>query len=207
MTPRVVQNFRGYRAIIVAEGPEAVGVLPATLGNLGLCVEFCPPTAGIVALDVASLNPEADIVLVDGDVNGAIQNAALPVPTIGLVGIEAPGRLRALLSYGATAFLRKPVHVSSVFTALFLGVNQFLQRTALVHQLNEHDRRRQRRRSVLKAILRLMRENGIDDDAAYALLRRRSMESRCSVEDYCEQLLSQPEAGMAPEYQARSRVR
>ncbi|MBZ9772537.1 ANTAR domain-containing response regulator [Mesorhizobium sp. CO1-1-8] len=177
-----------------------------------MSVEFCPLIAGVAALDVAALNPETDIILVDGDLNGAIQNTssattALPVATIGLVGIEAPGRLRALLSCGATAFLRKPVHVSSVFTALFLGVNQFLQRGALVHQLDEHDRRRQRRRSVLKAILRVMKQNGIDDDAAYAHLRRKSMERRCSIEDYCEELISRPEAATAPEYQAASQVR
>lgn len=197
MTTRVAQNFRGCHALVIAEMTPAVGVLPTALQNLGLSVEFCPLSNGVATLDLGSLNAESDIIFLNGDLNGALQppttGSALPVPVIGLVGIEAPGRLRGLVNHGVTAFIRKPVHVSSVYTALFLGVNQFMQRDEMLRQLNEHNRRRQRRRLVVKATLFMMKAMRIDDDAAYAILRRESMRRRRSIEDYCEEFLSHPE--------------
>jgi len=41
----------------------------------------------------------------------------------------------------------------------------------------------------VKAIVLIMHQAGVDDDEAYALLRRESMRSRQSLEDYCDALL------------------
>jgi AmiR/NasT family two-component response regulator len=89
-----------------------------------------------------------------------------------------------------TAFLRKPIYAGAVYTTLFLGVNQYLQRKALADQLSEHQDRRRRRRLVIKTIVRIMERHSVDDDEAYAILRRDSMRSRLSLEDYCEQYLA-----------------
>lgn len=195
MAPRLLQNFNGGLALIVTANPSAVEALETTLAKLGVAAEYPAIVDGRAQLDIAALNPERDIVFIDGDLDGVLaidieEPARLPpVPVIGLVGVEAPSRLKNLINLGATSFLRKPVHGAAVYTSLFLGINQFLLRAELNGRLEEMDRRRRGRRSVIKAIVDLMNRAGIDDDEAYDRLRRESMRSRLSLEEYCEDYL------------------
>lgn len=185
-TLRLVQNFHGMRALVATAVPEPSGsTLTMVLERLGLEVVALHSPAAMPA----GLQPERDVMVVDGDLDLALLqwgDGHAPVPVIGLVGIEAPGRLRALTQLGATAFLRKPVHGSAVYSALYLGVNAHRQRRQAEDRIAEHERRWRGRRYVIKAILHLMRSQNLDDDAAYEVLRRVAMQSRLGIEDYCE---------------------
>lgn len=195
MNFRPLQNFKGGRAIIVAKRSGWEGPLETTLAKLGVSSEYPEIMAGRVQLDVAGLQPERDILFIDGDLDGAVaievdQASCLPpAPVIGLVGVEAPSRLKALVNLGATSFLRKPVHGGAVYTALFMGINQFLLRSEMYARLRDLEERRRGRRAVVRAIILLM-QSGLDEDAAYSQLRRESMRARQNVELYCEELLS-----------------
>ncbi|MCB4768459.1 ANTAR domain-containing protein [Ancylobacter sp. Lp-2] len=192
MAPRLLQNFNGGRAHIVTSNPTAVEALHVTLGKLGVSACFPALIDGRADLDPATLQAERDILFVDGDLDNPLAldidagSRQPPVPVIGLVGVEAPSRLKHLVNLGATAFLRKPVQGGAVYTALFLGINQFLLRGDLRARLDDMDRRRRGRRAVVKAIIAHMQDAGVDDDEAYECLRRESMRSRQSLEDYCE---------------------
>ncbi len=195
IAPRLLQNFNGGRALIVTANRNAVEALDVTLAKLGVGAEYPDIVEARAEIDFATLNAERDILFIDGDLDVAVATepnevSRLPlVPVIGLVGVEAPSRLKNLINLGATAFLRKPVHGAAVYTALFLGINQFLLRGDMHGRLEEMERRRRGRRSVVKAIVALMTDAGVDDDEAYNRLRRESMRSRRSLEDYCEEYL------------------
>ncbi|MFG1192749.1 MULTISPECIES: ANTAR domain-containing response regulator [Xanthobacter] len=195
MSRNLLQNFRGARALIVASGEGGIDTLESVLGKLGLVVARADvPEAGR-HLDLALVEERADLLFIDGDLDSVLPcdlGAARtpPVPVIGLVGIEAPGRLKALMNQGATAFLRKPVYAGAVYTTLFLGVNQYLLRKEMASELNAQQDRRRRRKAVIKTILLLMEEHHVDDDEAYVMLRRDSMRRRQSLEDYCEDYIS-----------------
>ena len=196
IAPRLLQNFRGNRALVVVAARSMVESLEPTLGKLGLSVDYPALVDGKANLSAYDLQPERDILFVDGDLASPLDPcpaSMLPfVPIIGLVGVEAPSRLKALMMLGATAFLRKPVHAGAVYSALFVGINEFLRRRYLEARLEEHERRRHARRSVVKAILRLMQAKGLDDEEAYRQLRRDSMASRQTLEAFCEAFLAQP---------------
>lgn len=195
MAPRLLQNFNGGRALVVTANRSAVEALDMTLAKLGVAAEYPEIVEMRAEIDFATLNPERDILFIDGDLDVGVATepdevSRLPlVPVIGLVGVETPGRLKNLINLGATAFLRKPVHGAAVYTALFLGINQFLLRSDMHGRLEEMERRRRGRRSVVKAIVALMTDAGVDDDEAYNRLRRESMRSRQNLEDYCEEYL------------------
>ena len=110
---------------------------------------------------------------------------------IGLVGVEAPSRLRTLVTAGATAFLPKPVYGGSVYSALYLGVNEHARRARLQADLDELEARRRLRRHVIRAVVDLMAARGIDDEAAYQIIRREAMRERLGLETYCERLALQ----------------
>jgi AmiR/NasT family two-component response regulator len=196
MTFRLLQNFKGGRALVVTRQAGSEGALGTTLAKLGVTCEYPEIVGGRAQIDIAALLPERDILFVDGDLEGAVAievnpvSKLPPVPVIGLVGVEAPSRLKALVNLGATSFLRKPVHGGAVYTSLFMGINQFLLRSDMYERLQSLESRRRGRRAVIRAVVLLMQDTGLNDDDAYSQLRRESMRARQSLELYCEEFLS-----------------
>jgi AmiR/NasT family two-component response regulator len=193
--PRLLQNFRGARAIVVTDRAASVDVLTTTLSRLGVNTDPADIVESIAAIDLVTLQPERDFIFLDGDIgDGAVLPLSPigrlpPAPIIGLLGVSAPSRLKALMRAGATSFLRKPIHGAAVYPALFVGVNEFHRHRHLEALLEDQNRRRRGRRDVVKAIVRTMSDYGIDDDEAYDLLRRRCMKTRQTMEDFCKDLV------------------
>ncbi|MGA7806618.1 ANTAR domain-containing response regulator [Bradyrhizobium sp.] len=195
MTFRLLQNFKGGRALIVTRRCGWEATLETTLAKLGVGSEYPEIAGGRARIDVAALQPERDVLFVDGDLEGVVAievdpaSRLPPAPVIGLVGVEAPSRLKALVNLGATSFLRKPVHGGAVYASLFMGINQFLLRSEMAERLSDLEARRRGRRAVVRAIISLM-QSGLDEDGAYDLLRRESMRARQNLELYCEEFLN-----------------
>jgi AmiR/NasT family two-component response regulator len=196
MTSRLLQNFKGGRALVVTARGGWESTLETTLAKLGVSTEYPEIVGGHAQIDVGSLQPERDILFVDGDLEGAVAIEVNPVsrlppaPVIGLVGVEAPSRLKALVNLGATSFLRKPVHGGAVYTSLFMGINQFLLRSDMYARFHDLEERRRGRRAVIRAVILLMQQDGLDEEGAYSQLRRESMRARLNLELYCEEFLS-----------------
>lgn len=183
--PRIIQNFIGYRATIATEQPAAVDQLEDMLAKLGISCAIAGIADGKLQIDPG----DKDVLFIDSDLNVAVETGVLEpsrcLPVIGIIGVEAPSRLRSLMQLGATATLRKPVHRATVYSALFVGINEFRRRRYLADRLEEHERRRLLRKSLVKAVLMVMQRSGIDHAAAYDHLRRESMRSRQSIEEFC----------------------
>ena len=135
-------------------------------------------------MSASDLDPDRDIVFLDADqpinpapllLPGANLTAA---PVIGIVGVEAPSRLKLLAEAGATAILRKPIQAGTVYSALFLGVNNHRRLKSAETRLAIGDRKRRGRRFLIKAVVALVQARGLSDDDAYAELRRESMRRR-----------------------------
>jgi AmiR/NasT family two-component response regulator len=82
------------------------------------------------------------------------------------------------------------VHGGAVYTSLFMGINQFLLRAEMNERLQGLEERRRGRRAVIRAVILLMQQDGLDEDGAYSQLRRDSMRARQNMELYCEEFLS-----------------
>ncbi len=191
---RAIQNFRGFRGVWWGPRVAAAETLAGALSRLGLTLAY------LDVIGAPAINAESDILFIDGD---GIFDPALfvrpgrllpPVPVIGVVGVEAPSRLKALADIGATALLRKPIHPATVYSALFLAANNHARFNRLEARLAEHDRRRSGRRYLIRAVIGLMNRNGMDDEEAYAFLRRESMRLRIGVEDYARSVCLEFEA-------------
>jgi AmiR/NasT family two-component response regulator len=86
--------------------------------------------------------------------------------------------------------LHKPVRSSGIYSALFFAVNEHHRRAEVTERLRALEGRRGARRFVHKALLQLMREHGIDDEDAYAMLRKESMRQRTTVEELATRILA-----------------
>lgn len=193
MAPHLIQNFKGYHASIFGSQSSLTDTLESALARLGLGNVRSYDADAITDIHFDSFSPQRDVLFVDSDIEfvAALSKSANlsppPAPIIGLVGIGTPGRLKGLLNIGCTAFLGKPVHDAAVYSALFLGINQFQARHEMEWRIEEQERRRRGRRWVIKAVVALMRQSAVCDDEAYAKLRQDSMRVRMNLETYCEQ--------------------
>jgi AmiR/NasT family two-component response regulator len=210
--PRLLQNVSGMRAIVITDHAASVDVLTTALDRLSVAVDRADIAESIAAIDVATVRKERDVIFIDGDI---IDGAALPLseigglppaPVIGLVGVSAPSRLKALMRTGASAFLRKPIHGAAVYPALFVGINEHRRQGYLESLLLDQERRRRGRRDVVKAIIRTMSEYGVDDDEAYDLLRRHCMKARQTMEDFCKDLVRSTDGQEHGEFVPRRRI-
>lgn len=189
---RYVQNFRQRRALVLSNDVRATETIMAMVTRLGMSPEHLSSHDGELRNLLDAAKPQQDVLFLDGDLNlfpemthNAV-NEQSQVPVVGLVGIEAPSRLRMLMQLGATAFLSKPVHSGSIFSALYLAINTFEQKADLQLSIVELEKRRRYRRHVIKAVTVVMKSHSLDDEGAFALLRKESMRARLSLEAYCE---------------------
>ena len=194
MTRRLRQNFSGMRATILQAADRNRTVLMETLTKLGLEVSPVDPAAEPNALKAALTR--ADIVFFDADIREAPQLPSgvdlAPMPLVVIIGLETPSRLQHAFELGPSAILHKPVRSSGVYSALFFAVNEHGRRAEALARLKGLEDRRGARRYVHKALLHLMRERDLDDEAAYALLRKESMRQRVSVEELAMRMLADP---------------
>jgi AmiR/NasT family two-component response regulator len=191
---RYVQNFRQRRALILSRDARAIEAISTMVARLGMSVEALSPEDCSLPLLPTGAEAQRDVLFLDGDLNvlpeagqsGTGGGMQIHFPVVGLVGIEAPSRLRSLMQFGATAFLSKPVHSGSVFSALYLAVNTFETMAGLRLSVEELEHRRRYRRHVIKAVTLVMKSHSLDDEGAFALLRKEAMRARLSLEAYCE---------------------
>lgn len=190
-THRLIQNFRRSQGLLWASADFNADAFGRTLLRLGVSLKRVEHVKG------SELDPDRDIVFLDAD--QAINPVPLlhpgtnlsAAPVIGIVGVEAPSRLKLLAEAGATAILRKPVQGATVYSALFLGVNNYRRLRSAEVRLAVGDRKRRARRFLIKAVVALVQGRGLSDDDAYAELRRESMRRRVDLEEFCEALFQQ----------------
>ncbi|MEK0085789.1 ANTAR domain-containing response regulator [Benzoatithermus flavus] len=188
MSRRLVQNFRGMRAL-VALGPDRNrAVLLDTLGKLGLeAVPVEAPLGGETADGAGLVLFDADAG--EGELLPWLPGTA-PVPLVAVIGLETPSRLQRAFDHLPCAVLHKPVRANGVYTALFFAINEHRRRQELAASLRALEARHGARRFVIKAVLRLMERHGIDDEQAYRRLRKESMRQRLTVEELAVRVLA-----------------
>ena len=185
MSGGVIKNFRGLRARVIHAEDDNRARLAATLDKLGLEVTAVVPGAPV--------DGDCDLVLFDADEGaGHAFGADAPpdLPCIALIGSEAPSRLARVVNQRAVSHILKPVRSAGVYTAVFLAVNEFRQRQRLQREAEVLRQRLAGRRVVTRAVVRLMRLCGIEEDAAYGWLRDEAMRRRIPIEDMARESLA-----------------
>jgi AmiR/NasT family two-component response regulator len=124
-----------------------------------------------------------------------------PMPTVALIGSEAPGRIEWALSMGADAPMLKPIGGSGAYAALLLARAAFESRRALEAEAEALRARVGERQTVVRAVLLLV-ATGLGEEAAYAELRRRATAQRVTIEAAARGLVQDPRGGRAVDRRA-----
>lgn len=182
-------NFRGWRALICHHGDRNRDDLRGQLQRLGLRVTVRWPPQPISP-------DEADVVFFDADEGMddmfGWPRGAPPMPLVALVGSEAPGRLEWMLSHAPSAYLVKPVRSTGVFAVLVVADHNFRRDRDLAEAVEAMKARLGARKLVFEALLIVMQRLSLSHEHAYALLRRRSMALRMTVEQLSALAVNDP---------------
>jgi AmiR/NasT family two-component response regulator len=192
VTSRVIKNFRGMRVAVLHAPDRNRQVIVETLTRLGLATTAIDPQTEPV--DAGGIIQSANMLFFDADspdcsfALGA--GGEMPIPTIAVLGLETPSRLERTLHLQPTALVHKPVRATGLYTAIFFAANQHQRHHELRARLTDLEARHSSRRLVIKAVVALIEQYGIDDEQAYKILRRESMQRRLTVEEFAAKLLA-----------------
>jgi AmiR/NasT family two-component response regulator len=189
-----IPSFRGLHAQIAHTAGADRTLLQTQLERLGLRVSTVDELPG-------PPGPDVDVLFFDADRSASRpedDEGALPcaIPTIALIGSEAPGRLEALLRRQPSAYLMKPVRRTGIYSCLAIAIHQFAVLRQSNRRLQAAEDRVRLRRKVISAVVRLMQREQLSEDAAFQLLQRGAMARRISIEALSLQIISdrQPSA-------------
>jgi two-component system, response regulator / RNA-binding antiterminator len=180
-----ILDLAGARAAILHRPHATVAALTRQLTAIGLMAETYWP----------ELPPDfdADFLFFDVDMGFDGQfpwsDGASPMPLIGLIGSEAPGRVEWSLARGAHAQLLKPVGDSGAYSALLIARAGFDAQHRLAAEIDQLRDRLAGRETVVRAVMALVAQ-GLSDDEAFARLRRLATDRQESFEAAAERVLA-----------------
>lgn len=195
MTRAPIHNFAGRKAIVLHRSDEIGHRIKARCDRLGI-------SSAVHAGDLnGSVAATTDMVILDIDTadDGMLpwQAGDAPMPVIGLVGSESPGRLAWALRQEIDSYLPLSA-LGNLFSALVIGHEVFARKLERRAREAEMARRSKGRLDVIRAVLMLM-DDGRDEALALKKLRAMAMVERMSLEDAARLLLEarQTNAGMS----------
>lgn len=189
----IVHSFVGRRAVVLHPSQDICARVVRRLDTLGIEATSHWPA-------LAPEDAGADMALIDldraHDEQLPWQAGAAPMPTIGLIGSESPGRLAWALRHGIDAFLPMTA-LSSLYSALVLAQAAFERRQDAAAREAETARRAGLRSDVIEAVLAIMTERGVDHHVALKQLRAFAMVERLALEDAALRYLAEARARSA----------
>ncbi|MDR1421659.1 MAG: response regulator [Coriobacteriales bacterium] len=106
--------------------------------------------------------------------------------------------IREAMELGAFGYLVKPLDEKTLVSTIQVAYAKSLESKDLEERLDELAQKLEDRKVIERAKGLLMKRDGIDEDAAYSLLRTLSMEKRCSIRRIADLLITGLE-GARPE--------
>lgn len=181
-----IPELGGARAVILHRPHANVTALVRQLEAVGLHVECHWP-------ELPASVRGADYLFVDVDMAYDDQfpwePGEAPLPTIALIGSEAPGRIEWLMNFGADAQVLKPVGDNGGYSALLIARATFDARIGLAGEIDTLRQRLGQRQTVVQAVA-VLATRGKSEDAAYEQLRGMAMAWRVSFEEAAKRIVS-----------------
>lgn len=171
------------RAALVAEGLTGIEPLVAQLA------------ANFVEAEVAAFTPDVVVIAADSPDRDTLESlressAANPRPIVMFVDRSSPGLAEAAVEAGVAAYVVNGLSAGRVRSVLEVAMTRFELMQKLRSDLNKAKADLASRKSVERAKGLLMKERGMDEAQAYALLRKLAMDTGRSLGAVATDLLT-----------------
>lgn len=168
-----------WHAVILHRDHPSVEALKRQLELLHMRVRVVWPALG-------EAEAGADVVFFDADMGHDGQfpwpRGFAPMPLIALIGSEAPGRVEWALAQGSNAHLLKPIGSTGAYSALLIASHAYRMARDQADDIRSLEDRLRQRPLVVRAVLKLLQEEGLDEAGAWKHLRKRAMDGGGTIE-------------------------
>lgn len=173
---------------------EEAGSLEEGLKAAGFDVVVTTPDARTLLDRVAELAPDAIIIASESPTRDTLEALAFvterrPRPIVMFTGDGANATIAAALRAGVTAYIVDGVDAARLKPILDVAIARFDQERALRAELRDAKDRLAERKVIERAKGVLMREKGIGEDEAFALLRKLAMDRNRRLAEIAQQVL------------------
>ena len=184
----MTHSFAGLTGLVLHPSTEVRAQIIQRLERFGIRAEGRWP-------ELSDADASVDLLIVDIDraEDGQFPwpPQAAPMPVLGLIGSETPGRLEWAIRQGLDAFL--PIGATaSLYSALVLGFARHTERQDARRKDAEVARRLTLRLDLLRAVFAIMQSEDIDEAQALKKLRAFAMVERIALEDAAALYLERP---------------
>lgn len=137
-----------------------------------------------------------DVVFLDvtdqsaSELSAFLSSRDLPPTVIALVAYENPSVLQLLFDIGAHAMLVKPLRAAGVLGSIVMGRRYWAEQCRFKKDLGKLRDRLENVQKVNEAKFILMRHRGIDERAAYDLVRKQAMAKRITTTEIAQSIIN-----------------
>lgn len=173
------------RATLIEESLRAAGIYSVTLilNTSGLARQIRELSPDVVLIDMA--NPSRDMLEEFASASGPLER-----PVAMFVDREDEGMTKAAIEAGVSAYVVAGLRANRIKPILDAAIARFHMIHRMRAELAATKRALEERKVIERAKGVLMKARGIDEDAAYALLRKAAMDQGRRISDVAEALVS-----------------
>jgi response regulator NasT len=173
------ERGEALRAALRTAGYQVASVLGSPLALLKTIEEL---RADVVVIDVAS--PSRDVL---EQLTAVMRHA--PRPIVMFAADDSAGAIREATRAGVSAYVVDGLERKSIKAIVDAAVARFEEFQALRARLAEADFKLSERKVVEKAKGLLMKQRGLDEDAAYAALRKMAMDRSLKLAEVARRVI------------------
>jgi two-component system, response regulator / RNA-binding antiterminator len=186
------------RVLVVDESPERAQVLRDGLRLAGyeVTATLSSPIALLKTID--QIRPDVIVIDTESPSRDVLEHLVMmsqhtPRPVVMFATDGAPEKIREAVRAGVSAYVVDGLDPARVKTIVEVAVAHFEDFQSLRAQLAQANLKLSERKLVERAKGLLMKTRGLDEGAAYALLRRFAMDRKLKIADVARQLVDSAE--------------
>jgi response regulator NasT len=186
------------RVLVVDESAERADTLGAALRQAGYEVVASLTSPLALLRTIETLEPEVIVIDVDSPSRDVLEHLVVvtqhtPRPIVMFAADGSPAAIREATRAGVSAYVVDGLDRKSIKAIVDAAVARFVEFQVLRTRLAEANLKLEERKLVEKAKGLLMRQRGIDEEAAHATLRKMAMDRSLKLADVAQRVIDAAE--------------
>lgn len=179
---------------MVDESPERAEILRDGLGRAGYEVTATLTSPLALLKTIEDLKPDVIVVDTDSPSRDVLEHLVVvtqhtPRPVVMFATDSNPERIREAVRAGVSAYVVDGLEAPRVKAIIDVAVARFEDFQRLRSELAEANLKLDERKVIERAKGMLMKSRGLDEDAAYGLLRKFAMDRKLKLAQVAQQLI------------------
>lgn len=186
------------RVLVVDESAERAELLRAALRQAGYEVSSSLASPLALLKTVEAVDPDVIVIDTESPSRDVLEHLVMvsrhtPRPVVMFTSDESPDKIRAAVRAGVSAYVVDGLDRGRIKPIVEAAVARFQQMQSLRTELAEANSRLAERKLVERAKGLIMKSRGLDEEAAYATLRKMAMDRKLKLAEIAQRVVDAAE--------------